>query len=73
MPAVQSRVHKKTYPQRIFNNSAKKLYFHLAFSGPVEVVFLNKISKIHAKIITRSKVMKVPTKSLKNASEQHEL
>ena len=34
-------------------------------------IFLHKTAKFHVKIITRSKVMKVYTKSLKNA-EQHD-
>ena len=40
------------------------------FLGFVEEVFLHKAAKFHAKTIMRLKVMKVYTKSLKNAIEQ---
>jgi len=52
------------------NNSVKKWYFCFTFSGCVEEIFWNRNTKFHMKIITRSKVMKVPVKSCINATEQ---
>ena len=40
------------------------------FLGFVEEVFLHKAANFHVKTNMRSKVMKVYTKSLKNATEQ---
>ena len=37
----------------------------------VEELFLHRTAKFHAKTIMRSRVMKVYTRSLKNATEQH--
>jgi hypothetical protein len=37
----------------------------------VEEIFLHKTAKFHVKTIMRSRVMKVYTRSLKNATEQH--
>ena len=43
----------------------------IKFLGFVEDIFLQMTVKFHVKTITRSKVMKVLAKSLKNATEQH--
>ena len=41
------------------------------FLGFVEDIFLHEIAKFHMKTIMRQKVMKVYTKSLKNATNKH--
>ena len=65
------RVAQKNNPLRNRNTSAKNLYFSFKFLGFVEEIFIHKTAKFHVKKVTHSKVMTVYTKSLKNATEQH--
>ena len=48
------------------------MYLTFEFVWYVEDIFLRKSAKFHVKTIIRSKFMKVYTKSLKNATEQHD-